>query len=61
MAFFIDYRNIAMTFIKEKSKKKKEKKKKARMWIAVSNLYTFVYTEWGIIYVHATYCHTLGK
>lgn len=31
------------------------------MWIAVSNLYTFVYTEWGVIYVHATYCHTLGK
>lgn len=39
--------------------KKSTKKEKARVWIAVSNLYTFVYTEW--VYVHATHCHTLGK
>lgn len=47
-----------MTFIKGK---KQEEEKKARVWIAVSNLYTFVYTDRGIVYVHATYCHTLGK
>lgn len=29
---------------------------KARVWIPVSNLYTFIYTEWGIFYIHATYC-----
>lgn len=42
-------------------KESKKKREKARMWIAVSNLYTSVYTEWGIIYVHATYWHTRGE
>lgn len=57
LGFLIDYRNIAMTLIREKQNKEKIQSVNC----CIKPVHFCIYTKRGIVYVHATYCHTLCK